>query len=263
MELSYKKMDKVLMDELRLYHHPVAVTFLNSDEEITAFKTSTKYVTPVKPLTFCQWETAARMQARTVLGTPEKLACSNAKVSFGWHEIDEGEIKTQLKYTIDWDQAERFFRSKPTFAAGTVKAVAVGPLSDCCMQPSVIHFYCDSIQAYNLAIDYMAATNTHPLKTQLMMSSAACGGSVWSFQEQSFNFSTPCSGSYNAGKTERGESYVFIPGVHIKGVVERLLTRIGKFGTSSITRPGDPFPGSDICKNCPLIGFKEGDCKNC
>jgi len=262
--MTYKEMETTLMNELRLYHHPIAITFLTTDKEVEQFKEKTNYVVPIKPLTFCQWETAARMQGKTVLGTEKTLACSNAKVSFGWHDIDANEIKSQLKYTVDLEQAERFFRSKPSFPKNTLKAVSVGPLGDCSMPPSVVHFYCDSIQSYHLAIDYMAATDTHPLHTQLMMSSAACGGAVWSFQQCAFNFSTPCSGSYNAGKTERGESYVFIPGKHIEAVVERLCTRIRLHGTSSITRPGDYFPGGDVCKNCPLIGFKsEESCKDC
>ena len=28
-------------------------------------------------------------------------------------------------------------------------------------------------------------------------------------------------------------------------------------GAASITRPGDPFPESDVCKNCPQILFRE------
>ena len=60
----------------------------------------------------------------------------------------------------------------------------------------------------------------------------------------------------DAGKTERGETHVFIPGTQIRAVVERLLTRIEKTGNSSITHPGDYFPGRDVCKNCPKIVFK-------
>lgn len=266
MSLSYAEMEKVLMEELRLYHHPVAVTFLETEEQVEAFKQGQDYVTPIKPLTFCQWETAARMQGKVVLGTNDKLGCPNAKISFGWYDVDENEIKSQMRYTLDYAQAERFFNTKPTMKRNSLKAVAVGPLGKCKLDPQVVHFYCDTIQAYHLAVDYMASTDTHPLKTQIMMSSAACGGSVWSYQQQQFNFTTPCSGSYNAGKTERGESYVFIPGSKIAGVVQRLLDRIAKSGSSSVTRPGDYFPGGDICKNCPLIVFKKSEaeaCANC
>ncbi len=264
MACSYQEMEQILMDALRLYHHPIAITFLTSDTDVASFKQSTSYVTPVKPLTFCQWEIAARMQARTVLGTVETLACTNAQVSFGWREIDENEVRTQSKYCVDADQARRFLASKPRMPLGSLKAVAVGPLGKAIMAPSVVHFYCDSLQAYHLAVDYMAATDTHPLQPQIFMSSSACGGSVYTFQQTLFNYCPPCSGSYNAGKTERGESNVTIPGSQIGAVVERLLARISKNGSSSITRPGDCFPGAAICKNCPLIIFRNtGDVTVC
>ena len=67
-----------------------------------------------------------------------------------------------------------------------------------------------------------------------------------------------CSGSYNAGKTERGEINVIIPGKKFAAVVDRLVYRV-EHGSSSITKPGDGFPGQDICKNCPLILFKKGE----
>ena len=258
MPLSHQEMEKILMDELRLYHHPIAVTFLFTDAEVEAFKSATPHVVPVKPLTYCQWEIAARMQAKTVLGSKETLGCSNAQVSFGWKEIDDKEIKSQLKYCVDYDQAERFLRSKPHMPFDSLKAVAVGPLGKAKIAPHVIHFYCDNMQSYHLAVDYMAAMNSHPLRPMITMSSSACGGTVFSWQEKTFNTCPACSGSYNAGKTERGEVNVFIPGEHLEPTVKRLLQRIEKSGSSSITRPGDCFPGGDICKNCPLIVFKSG-----
>ena len=256
MPLSFNKMEKILMDEFRLYHHPIAVTWLFTEDELEEFRRKTPHVVPVKALTFCQWEIAARMQGQTVLGTRETLGCTNAQVSFGWKEIDDKEIKSQLKYCVDLDQAERFLRSKPRLPAKSLKAVAVGPLGKARISPHVIHFYCDNLQAYHLAVDYMAATDTHPLRPQVSMSSSACGGSVFCWQEKSFNFCPACSGSYNAGKTERGEGNVFLPADHLEATVKRLLQRIERSGSSSITRPGDCFPGGDICKNCPLILFK-------
>ncbi len=259
MDLSYKEMQEILMRELRLYHLPIAVTFFWDDAKLAEFTQKTPHVVPVKPITYCQWEIAARMQGKTVLATKETLGCSNAHVSFGWKDIDDKEIKTQLKYCVDLEQAGRFMRSKPRLPLGKLKAISVGPLADAAVAPDVIHFYCDNMQSYHLAIDYMAATDTHPLRPMVTMSSSACGGTVFCYQEKSFNMCPACSGSYNAGKTERGEVNVFIPGVEIEATVNRLLQRIDKSGSSSITRPGDPFPGADICKNCPLIVFKKSD----
>lgn len=257
MSLSYKEMEDILMKELRLYHHPVAVTWLFTDEDVENFKQSTPHVVPAKPMTYCQWEIAARMQNRTVLAREENLGCSNAKVSFGWREIDDREIRSQIKYCVDLAQAERFLRSKPALPMGSIRAIGVGPLGKAVLPPHVVHFYCDNMQSYHLAVDYMAGTDTHPLRPMVTMSSSACGGTVFSWLEKTFNLCPSCSGSYNSGKTERGEVNVFIPAEHLEAVVKRLLQRIDQSGSSAITRPGDPFPGSDVCKNCPLILFKK------
>jgi len=257
MSLSYKEMHQTLMEELRLYHYPVAVKFFFDDEELATFKEKAEFYVPVKPMTFCQWELAARMKGQTVLATREDLGCSNALVSFGWKDIDDNEIKSHMKYVRSIEQAERFVRSKPRLDMGSVKAIAVGPLGDAIVAPSVVHFYCDNMQSYHLAVDYMAAMDQHPLRTNVTMNSSACGGTVFSFLEKTANMLPACSGSYNAGKTERGEINFMIPGEHIEATVERLLERKRNLGSSAITRPGDGFPGADVCKNCPLIIFKK------
>lgn len=259
MKLSLPAMEKILMEQLRLYHHPVAVTWLFSDEEVEEWRRAGSHMEPVKPLTFCQWELAARMQNRSVLGTLDKLGCSSARISFGWQDIDEEEISAHLKYCVDREQAERFLRSKPRLPQNSLKGLAVSPLGQAVQQPHVVHFYCDNMQSYHLAVDYMAATDTHPLRPQVCMSSGACGGAVFSWQEKKFNMGPACSGSYNAGKTERGEVNVFIPGEHIGLIAERIARRVEATGGSALTRAGDSFPGGDICKNCPLIIFKKSD----
>ncbi len=176
-------------------------------------------------------------------------------------------MKTQLKYCNDLDQAERFMHSKPKMDFESLKGIVPGPLAECQGTPHVVHFYCDNIQAYHLAVDYMAATDTHPLRPMVTMSSSACGGSVYCYKEHTFNMCPACSGSYNAGKTERGEVNVFITGDQLEPTVLRLLHRMNQnSGSSSITRPGDGFPGGDVCKNCPLIAFKKSKntpCEGC
>ena len=259
-------MERTLMEMLRLYHHPVGVTFLFSDEETEAFRQEhPDWLQPTRPMTFCQWEVAARMQGKTVLGTLDKLFCTNAQVSFGWREIDEGEIRSQLKYCRSAAQARRFLASKPRIEPGTLKAIGISPLGSCRTPPHVVHMLTDSLQAYHLAVDFMAATDIHPLPTQILMSSSSCGGSVHCWQSGLMNFTTPCSGAYNSGKIERGEANVLVPGKYVRALVARLLERIEASGSSSVVRPGDFFPGADICKNCPLIVFKKGEkaCPGC
>jgi uncharacterized protein (DUF169 family) len=256
--MSYKEMQEVLMRELRLYHYPVAVKFFYDQPELDAFlKNAPEIHTPIKPMTFCQWEIGARMKGQIVYSGVEGLGCGNAKYSFGWKDLDDGEIKGHAKYTRDLDQAERFVRSKARLPEGLL-GIAVAPLGsvDGLYEPDTVHFYCDNMQAYHLAVDYMAATDTHPLHSTITMNSSACGGNVHTFLSQEFNMLPACSGSYNAGKTERGEINVVIPGKKFKAVFDRLVERINA-SSSSITRPGDGFPGADVCKNCPLIVFKK------
>ena len=255
--LSHEDMQQILMDELRLYHFPIAVRYFFTDEEYEDFQANAEYVKPMKSLTFCQWEIAARMKGQTVLGTPDKLGCANASYVFGWRAFSDAEVLSHLKYVKDEAQAERFLLGKPRLEEDQLKAIAVGPLADTYFDPDTVHFYCDNMQAYHLAVDYMSATDTHPLTSNITINSSACGGNVYSFLNKTANFLPACSGSYNAGKTERGEVNFIIPGEHIRGTVLRMLERKDTYGSTSVTRPGDHFPGADICKNCSVIGFKK------
>lgn len=253
--LGFREMQAVLMEHLRLVHYPVATKFIFDDGELEDFMRRVTYRVPTRPITYCQFQVGARMQGLTVLGTRETLGCSNAAFVFGWKEMDEAEVKSHLKYVRDRDQAERFVRTKPRLPEGKLKAFVVSPLAEAWCVPDTVHFYCDNMQAYHLLVDYMAALDVHPLRTNVTMNSSSCAGNVYAALEKSANMLTACSGSYNAGKTERGETNVIIPGDQLEAVVRRLLDRVARYGSASVTRPGDPFPGADICKNCPLIHF--------
>jgi uncharacterized protein (DUF169 family) len=256
--MSYQDMQQALMDELRLMHYPIAIKYFFDQGELDAFVAKGQYYQSAKALTFCQAEIGARMEGLTVLVGKPQLGCSNAKYVFGWKELDEGEIKGHLKYVRDLEQAERFVKSKPRLT-GDLLAIAVSPLADTAFPPDVVHFYCDNMQAYHLVVDWMAAMDRHPLRPNMTMNSAACAGNVQCYNTDEANVFLACSGSYNAGKTERGEINVAIPGSQIGAVVERLLARKAATGGASLTRSGQPFPGADICKNCPLIVFKKAE----
>ncbi len=257
MTLSYKEIQHTLMAELRLYHFPVAVKFFFDQEEIDEFKQAHEFYTPVKPMTFCQWEIAARMKGQVVFADKAGLGCSNAMYGFGWKELDDGEIKSHLKYVKDKAQAKKAVEAKPRLKPGLM-GVAVAPLGDARFTADTIHFYCDTMQAYHLAVDWMAATDIIPMRSNITVNSSACCGNVYAYNEQMANMLPACSGSYNAGKTERGEINFILPEKHLGPMVEQLLRRKEEYGSGAITRPGDGFPGADICKNCPLIVFKKG-----
>ncbi|WP_028319684.1 DUF169 domain-containing protein [Desulfobulbus elongatus] len=258
MTLSYKEMQHILMEELRLYHFPIAVKFFFDQSEVAEFKKVHDYYTPVKPMTFCQWEIAARMKGQIVYAEPKGLGCSNAMCGFAWKEIDDNEIKSHLKYVRDEAQAQKAVQTKPRLKSGLI-GVAVAPLGDAKFVADTVHFYCDNMQAYHLAVDWMSATGIYPMRANITINSSACAGNVYVYNEKLANMLPACSGSYNAGKTERGEINFILPGEHLEPMVKRLLERKETYGSAAITRPGDGFPGADICKNCPLIIFKKGE----
>lgn len=80
-------------------------------------------------------------------------------------------------------------------------------------------------------------------------------GAVLTMTTRQANMTLACAGRYNSGKMERGESNVMIPGEHVGDMVRRMERRVADTGGVSLTRNGHPFPGADICQNCPLIVF--------
>ncbi len=257
--IEYSEIQEVFMRELRLMHAPVAIKYFFDPTELAAFQANSPHYTPAKALTFCQAEIGARMEGLTVLVEQEKLGCANARYVFGWKELDASEVKSHLKYCTDLDQAQRVVEGKPRLTKHKLLAVSVGPLAHTVGPPDVVHLYCDNMQAYHILGDWMATQDVHPFRPSLSVNSAACGGNVFAFNEKQANLFLACSGSYNSGKTERGEINVAIPGEHMLALTERMRSRLQAKGGISITRPGNPFPGADICKNCPLILFKKSD----
>lgn len=258
LDSGWPEVQRLFWDQLRLYHFPVAVKFLFSEREVEDFRREAPgYYRPVKPMTFCQWEVAARMKGQTVLGLKEDLGCLNSRFVLGWEPMGERVLKGHLKFARDRAQAERFALSKPRLPEGALRAVVVSPLAAAFFAPDSVHFFCDNIQAYHLLADWMTAMDTHPLRASILVNSSACAGNVLAYLEKTANMLPSCGGSYNAGKTERGEVNVIIPGGQIRAVAHRLAERIELHGGPSLTRPGDPFPGADVCKNCPLMVFKK------
>ena len=253
---TFEKLHETLMREMRLIHAPVAIKYFFDQAELDAFKKNQSYYSPIKPLTFCQSEVGARMEGITVLVEREHMGCTNASFVFGWKDLDESEVKSHLKYCADADHARQVLEAKPRVKPDLL-AIAVSPLAAASVQPDVVHFVCDTMQAYHIIGDWMASQRIDNFHPSMSVNSAVCSGNVFTLNNKQANLYLACSGSYNSGKTERGEINVAIPGEHIEAVVKRLEERVTKKGGASITRLGEPFPGAAICKNCPLIIFKK------
>ena len=253
---DFALMHDFLMRSLRLMHDPVGITFIFDEESLGMIQSRGGYCEPVRPLTFCQAELGARMEGRTVLLDMKKLWCLDARCSFGVDVISDRVVNDLLRFGTDKKQVRAFVESKPRMEKAPL-AVLMQPLRSCTVQPDVVHFCCDNMQAYHLVDDWMAVSNIHPFRPSLSMNSAVCGGTAFSFIHGQANMTLACAGSYNSGKMERGEINVMIPGSYVHAVVRRMSSRVENTGGVSLTRSGHPFPGADICQNCPLIVFRE------
>ena len=245
-----------LRNLLRMKYYPVAVKFFYSNDELEDFKKDTDYKVGLHPYTVCQAVAVSRQRGDTVLVTPEKTGCTNAKYVFNWKGLDESEIKSHLKYTKDRAQAERFIKTKKRMPGGLL-AYATAALHNAIFEPDVIHGLSDVLQAYHLGNDWCAAFDTHPFQMAMTMNSSVCHGLVQCYVTKEPNITPMCSSSYTAGKTEQGEINWIWPGDHLKPTVHWMLERTVRDGGVSFPRTGETYPGFDVCKLCSFLVYKK------
>ena len=255
--LSHEKLSNadivfVLRNLLKMKYYPVAVKYFYSNDELEEFKASTEYKVALRPYTMCHFVATSRQRGDVVLGTTDKVGCTNAKYVMALKELDDGEIKSHLKYTKDREQAERFVQTKHRLKPGLL-AFATAPLHKATYQPDVVHGMSDVLQAYHLGNDWCAAFDTHPFKMTMTMNSSVCHGVVACYVTQQPNITPMCSSSYTAGKTEQGEINWIFPGSHLEPTVRWMLQRTVRDGGVSFPRTGETYPGSDVCKLCPFL----------
>jgi uncharacterized protein (DUF169 family) len=249
-----------LRNILKMKYYPVAVKYFFDEAELNEFKEKVNYKVSLHPPTFCAYVAATRQRGDILLGTQDKMGCSNAKYVMRWKELDDGEIKSHLKYTKDWDQAERFVKTKKRLPKAPL-AFATAPLHKAPYKPDLIHGMCDTLQSYHLANDWDAAFDVHPFEMVMTMNSSICHGCVQCFVTQKFNVTQMCSSSYTAGKTEQGEINWIMPYEQMEPTVHWMLERTVRDGGVSFPRTGETYPGFDICKLCPFLTFKKPSSK--
>ena len=245
-----------LRNFLKMKYYPVAVKFFFSNSELTDFKKHTDYKTAFHPYTFCHYVAASRQRGDILLGTPDKVGCSNAKYVMGWKDLDDAEIKSHLKYTRDWEQAERFVKTKKRLY-GILLAFATAPLHEAPYEPDVVHGVSDVLQAYHLGNDWCTAHDQHPFEMTMTMNSSICHGCVQCHLLDLPNITPMCSSSKTAGKTEQSEINWIWPSDQLEPTVRWMLERTVRDGGVSFPRTGETYPGFDICKLCSFLVFKK------
>ncbi|MGD8715727.1 MAG: DUF169 domain-containing protein, partial [Desulfobacterales bacterium] len=210
---------------LKMKYYPVAIKYFFSENELDEFKKNADYKTALHPYTFCHYVAASRQRGDILLGTLDKLGCTNAKYVMGWKELDDAEIKSHLKYAKDWDQAVKFVKTKKQLPKGLI-AFATAPLHKAPYEPDVIHGVSDVLQAYHLGNDWCAAHDMHPLAMTMTMNSSICHGCVQCYLLRQPNVTPMCSSSKTAGKTEQSEINWVWPGDQLEPTVRWMLERI-------------------------------------
>jgi len=245
-----------LRNFLKTKYYPVAVKYFFKEDDLKAFRKNADYKTALRPYTFCHYVAASRQRGDILLGARKKLGCTNAKYVMGWKELDDAEIKSHLKYTKDWDQAERFVNTKKRLSEGLL-AFATAPLHKAPYKADVIHGVSDVLQAYHLGNDWCAAHDTHPFAMTMTMNSSICHGCVQCHLLDLPNITPMCSSSKTAGKTEQSEINWVWPGSQLEPTVRWMLERTVRDGGVSFPRTGETYPGFDICKLCSFLVFRE------
>jgi len=245
-----------LRNLLKMKYYPVAVKFFFEEAELEDFKANTDYQVGFRPYTFCHYVAASRQRGDILLGTKDKLGCSNAKYVLGWKEMDEAEIKSHLKYTKSREQAKKFLKTKKRLPPGLL-AFATAPLHASPFEPDLVHGMCDPLQSYHLANDWCAAHDTHPFEMVMTMNSSICHGCAQCYVTQRPNVTQMCSSSKTAGKTEQGEMNYIWPYEQFEPTFHWTLERTVRDGGVSFPRTGETYPGFDICKLCSFLVFKK------
>lgn len=252
--MTYAQAQEIFERQLKLDYHPVAIKFVKSAEELESIKVEKRMAAKV---TFCQFTAASRMAGYVLTGTKDNILCDNCLTTFGYTEPSEDEAKGHLKYVLDLEKAKQVLATKPRLPLGEIAGFMSAPLAKTPLDPDVVMFICNPLQAYHILNDYIGAFSVHPLQFNHTVNSAVCGGAVWTYLNHKPNMNTMCAGSYTSGKTEKGEVNVFIPGDQILDVAKQLAHRSEVSGGASFPYNGTDFPGLDVCKKCPMIRFKD------
>jgi uncharacterized protein (DUF169 family) len=255
-KLSHSDIVFGLRNILKMKYYPVAVKYFFDQKELDDFKANANYKVGLHGYTFCHYVAASRQRGDVLLGTKDKMGCSNAAYVLRWKELDDAEIKSHLKYTKTREQAEKFVKTKKRLPQAPL-AFATAPLHKTPFVPDLIHGMCDALQSYHLANDWCAAFDTHPFPMVMTMNSSVCHGCVQCYVDHKANVTQMCSSSYTAGKTEQGEVNFIWPYDQIEPTFHWTLERIVRDGGVSFPRTGETYPGFDICKLCNFIVFKK------
>ncbi|WP_231702715.1 DUF169 domain-containing protein, partial [Desulfocucumis palustris] len=176
--MDYVGAQETLESLLKLDYHPVAIKFFKSSEEAGHYKAEKRVLAKV---TFCQFTAASRMANYVLKGSRDNILCQSCLTTFGYNRLSDEEARRHMKFVIDFEKAKEVMSTKPRLSLGEIDSFMTAPLAKTPVAPDVVLFVCNPLQAYHILNDYIGAFNVHPLQFNHTVSSAVCGGAVWSY----------------------------------------------------------------------------------
>ena len=259
MNKPYTHALETLIWNFRLDFNPVGIRFVFDESEIPNLTTT--HHTKSK-MSYCQYLAVSRSAMYALFLYADKLQCKNAQPVFGFRELNSKvDGNSHMKYLLDPELSWQAPQEKARFKVDVLKGIYMAPLSffdHIAYSPSVVFMMVVPYQAYHILNDYMGAMQRPNLTFFATPNSAVCSGSVYAYQNMTANMNTMCAGSKASGKTEMIYMNLFIPGDHILKTVKQLEKRIEITGGPSLLgKGGEPWPGLDTCKSCPIFKFEE------
>ncbi len=246
--MSWEEISNLLLRTLRLYHDPVAIFFLKSQEEFQP----ESY--PKRKLSICQYLAHVREVGESLLLTPEGLHCQTAAFVVGF-PFKEKNVKASLYKFLQTEAAERLYQERARLPEGAFAGFGFAPLAKAYRQPELVFFVVDALQASHLLDFYLYASGKAEVSFPHYPNAAVCGTMVKAYLEDRPLLALPCPGAFSSGKMDRGELLLVFPWSAFEITVE-LLRKKAQEGQVSFLG-GPRLVGEDICRNCPLISFRK------
>jgi uncharacterized protein (DUF169 family) len=254
-QLTYTDVSDTYIYYVRVDFDPVGIKFCANEAEIPKYKLNAK---AKAKLTYCQHLAMARGGHQALYMPSNMLLCENAEPVFGFRDLDkEKDTKRHMKYLRNEELAWQAPEGKAKLPKGKYCGIYTAPLAmfdESGVEPDIVYFMLLPYQAYHVLNDYMSATGRSSLTFNHTPNSAVCSGSVWALVNNTANLTTMCAGSKTSGKSDMSMMNLFIPGTQIKASAAQFLKRITETGGPSVLgKGGQPWPGLDVCKGCPLF----------
>jgi len=257
-QLTYTEVSDVYIYYIRVDFDPVGIKYCFDAAEIPKYRVNAK---AKARLTYCQYLAMARGGHKAMFMEPGQLLCENAEPVFGFRDLDqEKDTQRHMKYLRNQELAWKAPLEKAKLPKGMCQWIYMAPLAmfdDTGLDPDIVFFMPYPYQAYHILNDYMGAVGKSSLQFNHTPNSAVCSGSVWAYNHNTANLTTMCAGSKSSGKTDMTMMNLFIPGKQMKPTAAQLIKRVAETGGPSVLgKGGEPWPGLDVCKGCPLFKYE-------